>query len=109
MADTPKPAAGKYPMLKLPVDAVRMECVNPKCKSNKHTRAMYQHVHEDGVIITFEMPAYRPKTAKVPYNWPCQCGEKHVWAVYFECGDCGYIGRVDNEKKYVYPPTEKEA
>ena len=107
MANIPKPAAGKYPKLELPVDAVRMKCVN--CNGDKATRATYQHVHEDRAVITFDMAAYRPKTAKVPYNWPCQCGEKHVWAIYVECGACGYIAYVDNEKKLVRPPTKKEA
>jgi len=108
MANTSTPAAGKpLPKLKLPLDAVKMKCVNPDCGS-EDTRAMYQHVHENGVY-TFELPAYTIKGSNVPYNWPCLCGEKYVWAIHVECGACGYIGRVDNNNKRVIPPAKKEA
>jgi Zn ribbon nucleic-acid-binding protein len=100
MANEPRP-----PKLNVPIDAVKMECVN--CGKDKSTRAMYQHDHEE-TVVTYEMPAYTDKKREVPYNWPCPCGEKHVWAVYVECGECGYIGRVDNENKRVVPP-KKEA
>jgi len=93
------------PKLPLPIDAVKMRCVNPDCGSEK-TRAVYQHEHE-GVAVTFELPAYTNKKGQVPYNWPCPCGEKHVWAIYVECGECGYIGRVDNQRKLVVPPAKR--
>jgi len=111
MADTPNPAA-KKPKLKLPPDAVRMKCVNPECGSTD-TRATYQHEH-DGTVVTFELPAYTDKKGRVPYNWACPCGEPRVYAVYVECGKCGYIGRVDNKagrvvhEKRVVPPERKE-
>jgi len=107
MADTSTSAVGKTPpKLKLPIDAVRMNCANPDCGSTE-TRATYQHVHDDAGVYTFELPAYAPRGSNVPYNWPCVCGEKFVWAMYVECGKCGYIGIVDNDKKRVRPPTKK--
>jgi hypothetical protein len=107
MANKAKRAAAKpKPKLKLPLDAVKMKCVS--CKSDEATRAVYQHDHEE-TVVSFEMPAYTNKEGKVPYNWPCLCGEKFVWALYVECGKCGYIGRVDNVNKRVVPPPKKEA
>jgi len=103
------PADGKpLPKLKLPIDAVRMTCANPDCGSTD-TRATYQHVHDDAVVYTFDLPAYTAKGSKVPYNWPCPCGEKYVWASYVECGKCGYIGLADYDNQRVIPPTKKGA
>ena len=106
MREAPKQATGQpLPRLKPPPDTARMTCVN--CGSDE-TRALYQHVHENGVVA-YEVPAYATKTEEVPCNWPCLCGDIHVRAVYVQCGACGYIGRVDSEKKRVCPPTKKEA
>ena len=106
MQEAPRQAADKpLPKLKPPPDTARMTCVS--CGSHE-TRAMYQHVHENGVA-TSEVPAHATKTEEVPCNWPCLCGEKYVRAIYVQCGACGYIGRVDNEKKRVCPPIKKEA
>jgi hypothetical protein len=108
MANEPRP-----PKLKIPIDAVKMKCVNPECGSTD-TRALYQHEHE-GTAVTFELPAYTDKKGEVPYNWPCPCGEQHVFAVYVECSRCGYIGIVDNKgKRVIYEkrevlPLKKEA
>ena len=97
MADKPKLKP------KLPVDAVKMKCVS--CGSSNWTRAVYQHDHEE-TVVSWEMPAYTNTEGNVPYNMPCLCGEKYVWAVYVECGECGYIACVDNQNKRVVPPKK---